>query len=158
MSKELTLYDVSRMLKDAGFPQPELAAGQHWYSRSGSAVLVSAINTIEAFGSQVVFIASGRFETLPLPLHNLQKILFYTYQPTIEDIMPKLPKWLSLECDVDRKTGEVTWSLVTRRHGLIMVDDLHWIPDPQKHPVIACGLAWLYFHSKKADHGKVDTE
>lgn len=151
MSKDLTLYDLSRMLKDAGFPQPEPSVGQLWYGLSLSPFVVNWIEWCDD--------ANGDYWR-SCPAGVSKKIYFddAVYRPTIEDIMPKLPSWLSLECDVDRKTGEVTWSLVTRRHGLIMVGDLHWVPDPQKDPVIACGLAWLYFHSKKADHGKVDTE
>jgi hypothetical protein len=159
MRTDLTLYDVSRMLKEAGFSQPELASGQHWYSKASIPTLIWAVNRNDGFGSQVVFVKHGHVENFPLPLDNRFRDFFYTYQPTIEDIMPKLPSFLALECDVDRETGEVTWAMVVRRESRILEGDLAWDPPPNiKHPVIACALAWLHFNSKPIGDGKVDIE
>lgn len=150
MSKELTLYDVSRMLKEGGFEQPELASGQHWYSGSGSAVLVSAVNTLEFFGTQVVFITQGRFETLDFPIPERAKVLFHTYRPTIEDIMLRLPPTACLRHTYAEDDADVRWWICSP--NMHKIDTTFIETGFYKHPVITCALAWLHFNSK-SDHG-----
>ena len=141
-----SLYDISKQLAEAGFPQPKPAFGQFWFDSLGSALTVVYIrdspNPIVEFAEH----AYGNISRADIGISAI-----WVYQPTVEDIMPLLPSYLSLECDVDRETGEVTWSVEVRRNGRIMEWDLAWrSPRNIKHPVIACALAWLHLNSKPA--------
>lgn len=133
MQNHVTLATAQR-LKDAGFPQPEFAFGQFWYS------LGYQINIyVRAARPNIknhIFIG----ETLTTQHHTANEVIF---APTATDILRELGSDYSI-CSF--KISKVQWEVERRMMAGFNVLPFTWV---HENPAEAAALAWLSKNEKK---------
>lgn len=131
---EFASFELSKQLRDAGFPQPTFAPGQVWYVKDGQedgdlGLVYCGVIVLDSYaaGHYVVVNLSNKSYRLPINPFKTQPM---AYCPTVEDMLSLLkPEW------VLKRTAENNW---------IVADAATLTPlYLEKTPIAALMEAWV---------------
>ncbi len=120
----MTTYQTAVRLKDAWFPQPEIALSQWWY---------------DPFGRPLIANRSNRLIELPDPDRSLflEDTAGFCYAPTAAEILPLLPG----VCIAFEKGRFFAWTPADAKKPVWATDAVIWGESDDLDEALA--LAWL---------------
>ena len=125
----IVTFETAKRLKEAGFPQPEPATGQHWYRQSGG---IAYIDFVDSDG-EVFALLNGEVKGC----QNFESAIF---APSATDILREMQKrtrkWFSWILTPPYKTA-TTW----RCYGFEKEEGADFYVE-HENPAEACAPSW----------------
>ena len=137
--KDITTFETSARLKEAGFQQPTPEAGQWWYNPDIGIFLTGKPSPYDGRKRHIYYPDTGN-------VFFKNEVLFpdCVFAPTATDILREL----SSDCVLGTKKlgGWIcgSWRLISSDHMRFFVAGMH-----DENPAEAAASAWLKLHDKK---------